>query len=503
MKSLYESLEAYSRLGIYPAHMPGHKRQKAGELPEAFTEADITEIEGFDNLQHPAGILRRLQEQAADLFGADESFYLVNGSTGGILSAISTAVPVGGHLLMARGCHQSVYHGAYLRRLRLSFLYPERVSGFPLEEAISAEQVKEMLRKCKDVSAVIIVSPTYEGRIADVRAIADVVHERGIPLIVDEAHGAHLGFSKEFSQNSCRQGADLVVHSVHKTLPALTQTALLHVNGTLIHRNLLRRFLNIYQTSSPSYLLMAGIDNAVRLMKKEGMERGRQFYCNWERMLTQCSKMEKLKILPIHDRRQDIGKLVIFTEKISLSPHQLYDMLLQEYRIQLEMAGSDYVLAMFTIWDTEEGFQRMTEALLDIDQKVRLSQSCEQPMEEQNHREAETLLLLEEQNDRRAETYLPLHEAWDCPWEECLLEEAEGKIAADFIGAYPPGIPLLVPGERFLIKDIHVMNHILKQGISLAGIYSREDERESRNNLFVHILKDSCMDTNLFPSIVS
>jgi arginine/lysine/ornithine decarboxylase len=472
VKTLYDMLEEHGNSCIYPAHMPGHKRQKAGVLPTIFTRTDITEVEGFDNLQHPRGILKQLQEKAAALYGAEESFYLVNGSTGGILSGVSAAVPLGGHLLMTRGCHQSVYHAAYLRQLRLSYLYPESVSGFSISEGVTAREVQRALEQQKDVSAVLIVSPTYEGRLSEVRGIADVVHKRGIPLIVDEAHGAHLGFGKELSENSCRQRADLVVHSVHKTLPALTQSALLHVNGERIDRNLLRRFLHIYQTSSPSYLLMAGIDNAMNLMESEGQERSERFFVHWDTMLRQLAQMRKLEILPYPDRRQDIGKLAVFTRKINLSPRQLYDMLLREYHIQVEMVGADYILAMFTMWDTEEGFHRMTQALLEIDHKV-----CSQS----DGADSRTQGIADMQTNRPADAdqyisttgqtdALPLWEAWDSPWEVCTLDQAEGKYGADFIGAYPPGIPLLVPGERFTDSSITYIQNAIRRGDELEGI---------------------------------
>ncbi|MCI9144521.1 MAG: amino acid decarboxylase, partial [Lachnospiraceae bacterium] len=261
MEHLFEKLAAYSEKGIYPCHMPGHKRRGWGKLPEELYEIDITEIEGFDNLHQPEEILLELQREAARLYGAEESYYLVNGSTGGILSAVSCAVPFGGHILMARNCHKSAYHAAYLRHLQMEFLYPGILSEYGITDAVSALEVGEALERTPDIDAVLIVSPTYEGRIADVAAIAGVAHEKGIPLIVDEAHGAHLGLAEGFPQNSCQAGADLVIHSVHKTLPALTQAGLLHVNGRLIDRDKLRRFLRIYQTSSPSYPLMASIDN--------------------------------------------------------------------------------------------------------------------------------------------------------------------------------------------------------------------------------------------------
>ena len=203
MEHLLDKLDRYSKEDIYPYHMPGHKRRCWGKLPEEMYRRDITEIEGFDDLHHPEEILKALQEHAAILYGADESFYLVNGSTSGILSAVSAMLPAGGHILMARNCHKAAYHAVYLRNLSVTYLYPEVMEMYDIPDAISPDQIRKALEQETDIGAVLIVSPTYEGRISDIKGIAEAVHEKGIPLIVDEAHGAHLGFSSDFAPNSC------------------------------------------------------------------------------------------------------------------------------------------------------------------------------------------------------------------------------------------------------------------------------------------------------------
>ena len=285
MEHLFKQLRKYADGDMYPYHMPGHKRQAWGALPQQLYELDITEIEGFDNLHQAEGILQELQKKAARIYGADESFYLVNGSTCGILCAVSSALPSGGHILMNRNCHRSAYHGAYLRNLTISYLWPAYMKEYDIYDAVTAEQIREALEQEPDIGAVLIVSPTYEGRVADVKAIAETVHAKGIPLIVDEAHGAHLGLAEGFWPNSCQAGADLVIHSVHKTLPSLTQTALLHVKGERINRALVKRFLHIYQSSSPSYLLMASIDNALEFVELDGSKAFESFAASYGRMM--------------------------------------------------------------------------------------------------------------------------------------------------------------------------------------------------------------------------
>lgn len=455
MGILLDRLTEYSNSDFYPYHMPGHKRQVSGKLPTDWTDKDITEIEGFDNLHNSEEILKEIQEKAARAYGAEESFYLVNGSTCGILSAISAAVPFGGELLIARNCHKSVYHAAYLRKLKLHYVYPDMLEEYDICEAVSVEQVREALEKHPKVSAVLIVSPTYEGRIADVKAIAEVVHEKGLPLIVDEAHGAHLGFSPEFAVNSAGLGADLVINSVHKTLPAMTQTALLHVNGELVDRQRLRRYLRIYQTSSPSYVLMSSIEVAVEIAA-EG-DAFAEFVVRWQKLLTELSGLEKLKILPncfeeCRKKKQDIGKLIISTKETELSGPQLYDMLLSEYHLQPEMVCESYVLCMFTIGDTQEGYDRLVKALFAIDAKIQCAHKvgCN--------------------SMPKAEVAVPFYEAWEQEQTEVALAEAEGRLAGEFINLYPPGTPILVPGERFAKETITFLEECLAKKLQVQGI---------------------------------
>lgn len=456
---------------MYPCHMPGHKRKCWGKLPEEMYLRDITEIDGFDDLHQPEGILRELQEYAAALYGAEESFYLVNGSTSGILSAVSAALPEGGHILMARNCHKAAYHAVYLRNLSVSYLYPPLMEEYDILDGISPDQVRKALEQEPDIGAVLIVSPTYEGRISGIRRIAETVHEKGIPLIVDEAHGAHLGFFEDFAENSCQAGADLVIHSVHKTLPALTQTALLHVNGSRIDRTLLRRFLHIYQSSSPSYLLMAGIDNALQYVEEKGEKAFAVFAAQYKKLLADLSACRNLRFLPLEQKRQDIGKLLISTKMTNMSGKELYDILLKEYHLQLEMAAETYVLAMFTVNDTEEGYQRMRTALLQIDAAL-------------DFKETESVInggypLQADSGDQ-----ISLARAWDREKRYVTLEESVGCRAGEFVNLYPPGIPLLVPGERITPRLSADIRRCMETGLKVQGLEVEE------NRIRISVLKD-------------
>ncbi len=493
VEHLFEKLSEYADSDIYPYHMPGHKRRSFGMLPEKMYKLDITEIEGFDNLHHPREILCSLQHEAAALYGAGESFYLVNGSTSGILSAVSCALPAGGHILMARNCHKAAYHAAYLRGLYVTYLYPPYLEEYDIYDAIEPCQVREALEREPDIKAVLIVSPTYEGRIADVRAIAQVVHEKGIPLIVDEAHGAHLGLGEALSRNSCQMGADLVIHSVHKTLPALTQTALLHVNGELIDKRVLKRFLRIYQSSSPSYLLMAGIDNAVRYIGLQGEEMFRCFQSRYETMLVRLAGCRHLRILRDVREKQDMGKLLISVKQSGITGKQLYDILLEKYHLQLEMASTSYALAMFTVNDSEEAYGRMTEALLSIDRWLEersnaptaadMTKKAFGPERDNDYNCINTLAA----GQRDA---IPLAAAWDMPTELTGLGESVGRHIGEFINLYPPGIPLLVPGERMTEELCGRISQALEQGLEVQGVETREERDQPAPRILVPAIRE-------------
>ena len=465
MSRLIEKLTEYGQSDFYPYHMPGHKRQPLEGFPEQLAALDITEIEGFDNLHQPEGILLEAQRQVAEAYGVEESFFLVNGSTCGILSAVSAAVPFGGHLLISRNCHKSVYHGAYLRQLRLSYIYAEINREFDICEAVTAAQVEEMLDRDSSIQAVLIVSPTYEGRIADVEAIAEVVHKKGIPLIVDEAHGAHLGFAEGFAQNSGRLGADLVINSVHKTLPAMTQTALLHCNGNLIDRDKIKRFLHIYQSSSPSYIMMASIEHAVQTAVES-----KELFCNfreqWQWMLEQLKELQNMRVLgeACMGKIHDIGKLVISTKGTNVPGKQLADMLRNRYHLEVEMACETYVLAMFTIGDRPEGYARLCRALLEIDKEVCGAGKTDA---------VEKTKVIE-----KTKVGIPFFEAWDREREFVELEASQGRFAGEFINLYPPGTPIVVPGECISEAVIQKIKECLQAGLEVQGVYSAEESAE-------------------------
>lgn len=482
MESLYQKLMEYSNSDYYPFHMPGHKRQDCLEDMTMLSEMhslDITEIEGFDNLHQAEGILKEAQQRAASMYGAEETFFLVNGSTCGILSAISAVAKDGKKLLVARNCHKAVHHGILLNRTEVEYIWPDILEEYDIQGPVPCDQVEEAIRKNRDISGIILTSPTYDGIVSNIREICKVAHQYGLPVIVDEAHGAHFAFHEDFPESAVKQGADIVIHSTHKTLPAFTQTALLHVQGGLIDRSRLKDYLGIYQTSSPSYLLMASMDGAMAWIEKNGSE-GFEPLMNLRKEFDEkCRNLKHIEIMPWIKGENDPGKLIISVKNTDMSGQELYQLLFEKYQIQMEMVAPTYVLGIVTPMDTVDGIHRLTEALNQIDHGIAEAQNQRDDKITEVQKQIDDRISIAYEKDKKLPFYHTLSKPqckmtlWDAyqkekQWES--LENAVGRICGKMISLYPPGIPILLPGEE--IGEIHVnqIKDALALGMKVHGV---------------------------------
>ena len=472
---LINRLKAYKDSRIYPFHMPGHKRLQLGgikgetarsgmDFPNPFF-VDITEVEGFDNLHHAQGILKQSMEWAARVYGADRTWYLINGSTCGILASVCGCTRPGGHILMSRNCHKAAYHAAYINHLRTSYVYPQDLPGLGIQGGILPEDVEKALEEHRDIQAVFIVSPTYDGVVSDVSKIADIVHRKGIPLIVDEAHGAHFRFGKWFPDSALDMGADAVIQSVHKTLPSLTQTALLHIKGNYVNSRNIERYLSIFQSSSPSYVFMASIENSIFVMDRMQRERDSVQMKEYEAHLMDLRRrLASMKNLRLVDRDivgmggvwdLDVSKIVVSTRGTALSGADLSSILREKYHLEMEMCGADYVTAITTVFDSPEGLQRLGDSLEEIDADITGTPGS---------REDGPAVY-----GMRAQARCSLREAMDSPCRPVRLKESEGQISAEFVYLYPPGIPILAPGENIARNILDVIEEYIKKGLPIQG----------------------------------
>ena len=452
MRKLEEELDALAGSGMYPFHMPGHKRKGDGAF-----RTDITEIDGFDNLHDPRDLILEEMKFAADFYHVRDTFFLVNGSTCGILAAVSAAVKRGGRILIPRRSHISVYHAACLRDLEPVYI----------EEGGEEESP----------DAVVLTSPTYEGCVPDVGKWAAYAKKRGIPLIVDEAHGAHFSMHPYFPRSALELGADLVVQSTHKTLGSLTQTALLHnVSGKVDSRNL-QKFLKVYESSSPSYVLLSSITSAIHACAEKSPDGTSCFDAYTERLGKLRRSLDMLRNLRLLGGADavlkenadpdsfgeagtvlDPGKIVILGGS-RISGPALYDRLRLEFHLQPEMKAPGYVLLMTSVSDTDEGLERLRQALFEIDADLSTAEEHEESGDSFSD-PSRTIL---------PPVRLRPSQAWEGPSESVPLQEAAGRISADFVVVFPPDSPVLIPGEEITKKTAEQIRNLEALGLSVSG----------------------------------
>ena len=452
MENLYQKLEEYSKKDIVPLHMPGHKRNTKMLGTQLPYNIDITEIDGFDDLHHADGIIKNIQEKAQKIYNTKKSFLLINGTTCGILAGIRSFVKKNDKILVARNCHKSVYHAIELNELKPIYVMPKtNEDGINLE--ITPKEVKNKIKENPDVKLVVLTSPTYEGIISNIKEIVKICHENKIPVLVDEAHGAHLKFMNKTKELSAVDaGADIVVQSVHKTLPALTQTSLLHINGNMVNEEKLKHELSIFETSSPSYILMASIENCLDfLQQNENMFE--KYEENLEYFYSKTKEIKKLEILKnkLTDQYFDDGKIVIITTKTNITGKELSEILRKKYKIELEMSSVNYAIAMTSVCDSKENVERLINALIDIDTKLEIQKKPKY--------EFENILPIISKSIYEAEK--------EDKFVKIDYRKVEGRISKEYMWVYPPGIPIITPGEIISKDIINLMEQISEAGLEI------------------------------------
>lgn len=440
---LYDKLNDYSKSDIYPFHMPGHKRNLHDDILPY--EIDLTEIFGFDNLHEATGCIKSVEEKAAHIYSVKHAYMLINGATGGILATVRALTDYGDKVIVARNCHKSVYNAIELCGLDAEYVMPQQNEEFGIFISVTPNQIENALKNSK-AKLVILTSPTYEGIVSDIKSIARICHKYGAKLFVDEAHGAHFPFSIEFPNEAVSLGADAVVVSLHKTLPSLTQTALLLTNNETL-ANKFEKNLAIFETSSPSYVLMSSIERCLDFVT----DYKEMFYKYISNIKTFRHKCKKLKNLRIFEKNYnafdyDIGKLIISTRGTDITGVELSNKLRQKYKIELEMAYSDYVIAMTSVCDTSNGFERLSNALFEIDNLINRNTNINKAI---NYPDVLPKKAIKSTNVNSLKEVLT------------SLNNSSGRVSAEYVWAYPPGIPIIVPGEIIdenIIKQINNLN---------------------------------------------
>ena len=465
--SLADLLKKHDDDKIVPFHMPGHKRADFAYLNGA-QKIDITEIEGFDNLNEAEGVILESEKTAAEVFGVKSAKFLINGSTGGILAAIRTVCNAGDKILVARNCHKSVFNAVEVFALRPVYVMPSYFEEYGFFGSVNPQSVVRAFAENPDIKLVVITSPTYEGVVSDIKSIAEICHKHGAILFVDEAHGAHLGLCKKFVESARTLGADIVVDSLHKTLPSLTQTALLSVCSKRIDIKKLDKNLAIFQTSSPSYVLMTSIDGCVRMLKNEGKE----LLDNWSKNIDVSKKslarLNKLALFnPKKDGRAfdfDKSKFVILCTGAAISGVEVKKVLRNVYGIELEMAGVNYAIAMSGAGDTRENFSALENALFAIDDTL-----------------AERNGLTKTEMPSLPEKVLEPYETNTSTGEYVDFDKSVGRVSLENVWAYPPGSPIVVKGEKITQDAVKSLTLMYESGVHVSS-----ETREFPGKIFVN-----------------
>lgn len=453
---IYHGIKQYLSSGRTSFHMPGHKGQAIFKLAN-FYALDITELPDTDDLHDPHGYIAQSEEQLTRLYQTRQSYYLLGGTSCGIHAMLASVLREGDTVVLDRSCHKSVIHALVWIGAKPVYVYPKYNHQFGFAGGIDPADVKTTLETHK-AKAVLITSPTYYGSVSDIAAIAKTAHANGAVLLVDEAHGAHFPFCSALPDSAVTCGADLVVQSVHKTLGALSGGALLHVCSDSVDAAQIRNLLAMFQTSSPSYATLCALEHAVfsapqlekrymalleqiEIGKKLVNETGKAYWIG-EELKNSCQ---------IH--AFDPTRIVINFSKTGLSGDQIASLLREKYKLEVELSDAHNIVCIASAYNDASDIKKLTKAVLAIVKKV-------QPA-------VNNVSIAEE---IPAKICFTPREAFYREAEVVHLEQAPGRIAKNLVCKYPPGTPILAPGEKIELEHIRTITALLDSGTAVNGV---------------------------------
>lgn len=457
-ESIHDFLLKHEEKKPVSFHMPGHKGQAFyrdhgfGLFLDKMMSCDITEISGADNLFQPEGIIRRTMDRYKALYDVERSYLLINGSSGGIIAGILASVSKGGKLIMARNCHKSVFNALLLGDISPVYAYPQMIEACGIAGSVSAEEIVRCMEENPEAEAVILPSPNYYGICSDIKEIAKEVHRREKVLIVDQAHGAHLKFFQNwadgFPEPAENQGADLVINSIHKTLGSFTQTGVLNICTDRIDYPRLENWLQVMESSSPSYLLMASLDMNAQILETEGAELIRSWAADIKFFYEAAGRIPGLKIM--QHAALDKTKLNLDMSAYGLDGNQL-EQILAEKGIFLELVSGNITMGMTGIGNKRCDYERLLKTLSEIaDTHVLHEKIAVAEPAVMNRR-----LVIERLPERS---------------ERIPLRQADQRVCALSVIPYPPGIPLVCPGEVFDKEVITYIKTLREKGEKVIGL---------------------------------
>jgi arginine decarboxylase len=459
---LIDALKACTNRPHTPFYTPGHKRGMGISpiltdlLGKEVFRADLTELAELDNLFTPQSVILAAQELAAEVFGAEKTWFLVNGSTCGIEAAILATCRTGDKIILPRNVHSSVISGLILSGAIPIFIYPAYNSDLDIAHSITPKSVKTALAKHPDAKAVLIVYPSYNGVCGDLPAIAHITHQYNIPLIVDEAHGAHFHFHPDLPTSALTAGADLTVQSIHKTLGAMTQASMLHIQGNRIDIDRVNKALQLVQSTSPSFILLASLDAARQQMAIDGKKLLSQTLELANKARNEINQIPGLSILQSSDfLKLDQTRLTVNVSQLGITGFTAED-LINEMGVTPEFSSLENLIFIITIGNTESDIQNLIQKLFNLTQVKSLTSEC-QPCKNKNDDMVAHFMCISPR------------EAFFANSETLPIEKTPERICAEIICPYPPGIPVLMPGELITKTALEYLQEIQKIGSFITG----------------------------------
>lgn len=463
---LFEALMEYVNNNTIPFHVPGHKKGiGADDTFKAFIgdnpfKIDVTVFKQVDSLHHPTGAIKLAQELAADAYGSDACFFSIHGTSGAIQAMIMSVVTNGDKILIPRNVHKSITAGIILSGATPIYMQPELDKKIGIAHGITPETVENTLRANPDAKAVLIINPTYYGVATDIKTIAKIVHKYDLPLIVDEAHGPHLKFNDRLPISAIEAGADICAQSTHKIIGALTQCSLLQVNTDRIDASRIQQILNLLQTTSPSYILMASLDCARRQIALHG-----KALLDETIDLINYARKEINKIPGFYSFSEELlgnpgvyaidpTKLTITCRDLGITGFDLDMLLSNKYHIQMELSDLYNVLAVGSFGDTKENIDLLLAALKDISSDL----------SDNSYKKPDFIDI-----PSIPEQVLNPRQAFYSYKAPVPLRESIGNISGEFLMAYPPGIPVLCPGEKITFEIIDYIEKLKEVGLYVQG----------------------------------
>lgn len=448
-------------------HMPGHKgseiykRMGYEEFLNNIMECDVTEISGADNLFQAEGILKETQDIYSELYGAKSSYLLINGTSGGIIAAILASVSKGKKLIMARNSHKSVFNALTLAGISPIYVYPDLIDKYGISGSIPPNEIERLLSENPDAEAVIIPSPNYYGVCSDIKAIAKITNKYNKILIVDQAHGAHLKMFSKFGINGFPEsaedaGADIIINSIHKTLASFTQSAILNVMSDKVSKYLIEDKLQSIESTSPSYILMASLGINASILRNHGHELMKEWSDNLNMFYEEAKSIKTLEVIE-KGPNMDWTKINFSFAKLGITGGELEKILIRDNNIFIELYTGNLVMCMTGIGNTKKDLVELLNALkkIEIEYGSKIDNS--------------------QKNISLADKKVPFYktgELYDIPRVKELvpLLEAEGLICASSIIPYPPGIPLVCPGEMIDREAINYIKNLRESGEKVIGL---------------------------------